>query len=328
MKKVVVLAFNNCLTSSIIGILDVLAVSNIFNSPESDGENKLFDIQIAAISLSPVMSFNAQPIHPTMTIEEIKSADIIIIPPIMTNFETVLDENRVLIPWIKVHAKNSETLICSICTGIFFLAEAGLLHQKSATTNPMITNLIASRYPTINLNVEEILVDLGQVITSGTTCAFVDLIIYLLERDHGSNIARQIAKLFLHDKNRRSQSPYLSPPVNKLHKDREILTVQTWLDKNFSNDFSISQLAERCHMSSRNFVRRFQDATGETPTSYIQILRVELAKKELEATQKTVSEIVYEIGYQDQKSFGRLFKKHTTLTPTEYRKRFSTRVFP
>jgi len=320
MKKVVVLAFNNCLTSSIIGILDVLAVSNMFNTTTKP----LFDTKIAAIDMAPVSSFNALPIHPTITIGQNPVADIIIVPPVMSDFEKVLSENQALIPWIKSQHQKG-TLICSICTGVFFLAEAGLLDKKDATTNPLIKNLFCARYPSVKLNVEEILIDLGGIITSGTTYAFVDLIIYLLEKYFGADIARQTSKLFLHDKNRRSQSTYLTSPFNKNHQDQEVLAIQIWLDEHYDTNFSIASLADKSNMSLRNFLRRFQEATGETPSSYIQLLRIESAKKALENSNKNISEIVYDIGYSDQKSFGRLFKRHTNLTPSEYRKRFSAR---
>lgn len=326
MKKVIVLAFDNCLTSSVIGIVDVLAVSNIFGGAEQKSDAQLFDIQIAAISASPIHSFNALPIHPNTTIESATHADIVIIPPIMSDFEKVIAQNQALVPWIKTQHQQG-ALICSICTGIFFLAETGLLNHRNATTNPMIKNLFCARYPDINLQVEEILIDLGEVITSGTTYAFVDLIVYLLEKQIGSSIARQISKLFLHDKNRTSQSPYLSSPFNKMHQDQEMLMIQEWLEENFHTKFSIASLADKSNMSLRNFLRRFQDATGETPSNYIQLMRIESVKNALENSNKTINEIVYSIGYTDQKSFGRLFKRHTNLTPSEYRKRFSSRKF-
>ena len=323
MKRVVVLAFNNCLTSSVIGIVDVLAVCNMLNSDKQHSD-PLFDIQIGALKSAPIQSFNGLPIYPNATIDQIEEVDVIIVPPIMDQFEKVVADNNRLIPWLQ-EQHNKGVTICSICTGIFFLAEAGLLDGHRATTNPLIKNQFVDRYPCVDLVVEEILVDLGNVITSGTTYAFVDLIVYLLELEYGDEIARRISKLFLHDKNRRSQSQFLSSPFNKGHHDQEVLLIQDWLEKHYDTDFTVSLLAEKSNMSLRNFLRRFQEATGMPPSTYIQTLRIELAKKALESTSKSVSEIVADVGYSDQKSFGRLFKRHTDLTPSEYRRRYSAR---
>jgi len=325
MKRAIVLAFENCLTSSVVGILDMLSVCDYLLSG-NDSDEPMFTTSIAASSLATISGFNALPIQPTMTIQDELDADIIIVPPIMCDFEGVINNNRELVSWLTLQ-HSSGAIVCSVCSGIFFLAEAGLLNGYKATTNPLLKNLVASQYPKIDLNVDKLVVDQGSLITSGTTYAFVDLIIYLLEKYYGSEVARNASKLFLHDKNRHSQASYLVPPLKHQHNNDEILQVQQWLGLNFHSSFSIASLADRCNMSLRNFSRKFQEATGETPTAYIHFLRVESAKNSLENSNKSVSEIVYDIGYSDQKSFSRLFKRHTNLTPSEYRKRFLFRQF-
>ncbi len=321
---VTVLAFNNCLTSSVIGILDVFEICNNFWKSQKQTELNYFNVKLATVDGEPVNSFISIPIYPSDSAATIKSSDLIIIPPVMSEINHAISENVSLFPWlIDLHSRGS--IVASICTGIFFLGESGLLDGKKATTNPLVASFLEERYPKVELDLNQILIDEGDIITSGPTYAFLDLMIYLVEKYCGLEVALQCSKLLLHDKNRSMQTPYLMSTIQKLHQDVEIKSIQDWLEKNYTKSLSVSAIADDFCMSPKNLNRRFQKATGDTPLVYLQKIRVENAKKKLETTQLNIDEITYDVGYTDSKSFGRLFKRHTTLSPTEYRKRFSSR---
>ncbi len=325
MKEVVVLAFNNCLTSSVIGVLDVFEIANNFWKIQTQTEQNFFQVKLTTVNGQAIRSFNLMPITPLLSIDEVSQADLIIVPPVMDRIEQALLENAALTPWLKDrHAQGS--LLVSICTGIFFLAETGLLQDKTVTTNPLLAALFHQRYPKINLNLQRLFIDENDILSAGPTYAFLDVIIYLVEKYCGLEVALQCAKLLLHDKNRSSQAPYFFSHCSITHQDAEIKQVQQWMEQHCTRALTIDSMAQHFHMSVRNLVRRFRNATGETPLMYLQRLRVELAKKKLEATQMNIETITYEVGYADVKSFGRLFKRYTHLSPTEYRKRFSSRL--
>jgi len=325
-QKIVVIAFNDCLTSSLLGILDVLEMCNQFWKMENPNNETIFQTEVVSVDGEIKHSFNAFPINPTKSMEKVTNADIIIIPPIMHKITAVLAENQLLIPWlIKMHTKGA--LIASVCTGAFFLAQTGLLNGKRATTNPMIADTFRSKYPKIDLDLDHIVVIENQLITSGPTYAFIDLVVFIIEKYVSAELALTVSKLLLHDKNRNALSSYLLPSLKMAENDEEILKIQKWIKVNaFDRGINLDNLANRFHMSSRNLTRRFQKATGITPLHYLQTLRVEKAKALLEKTQKSLEEVTHTVGYADSKSFARLFKKQINLSPSEYRKRFSSRV--
>jgi len=325
MKKIVVLAFNNCLTSSVIGALDILEICNNYWKIQENTEQNYFEVKLVTVNGEAINSFNSIPIKPVCSLKEIRNVDLIIIPPVMNKIDQALTENANLIPWlVDLHSQGST--IASICTGIFFLGESGLLDGKKATTNPLLASLFLEYYPEVQLDLYQILIDEGDIITSGPTYAFVDLMIYLVEKYCGLDIALQCSKLLLHDKNRSRQTPYFMTNIQRPHKDKEIKIIQDWLEINCKKSMlTIELVASQFHMSSRNLVRRFRKETGYTPLVYLQRLRVDIAKTKLERTQLSINEITNGVGYNDSKSFGRLFKRHTTLSLTEYRKRFSSR---
>jgi len=324
MKTVVVLAFNNCLTSSVVGALDVFEICNNFWKNQKQTEKNYFEVKLATVNGNPISSFNSIALNPANSVDQLKHADLIIIPPVMDNIECAMKENALLMPWlIDLHSRGS--IIASICTGIFFLGESGLLNGKKATTNPLLASVFQECYPKVNLDLNQILIDEGDVITSGPTYAFVDLMIYLVEKYCDHEIAVQCAKLLLHDKNRSLQTPYFMSTIRRPHNDEEIKTVQDWLENNCTKTMTVDTVANLFHMSPRNLVRRFQKATGDTPLVYVQRLRIEIAKKKLESSQVSIDKITDAVGYSDSKSFGRLFKKYTQLSPMAYRKRFSSR---
>ena len=324
MKEVVVLAFDNCLTSSVIGLLDVFEISNNFSKMFTGNDRELFNVSLASVDGGPIKSFSQFPIQVDKSVEEISRADYIIIPPMMSEIENVLASNRRLVPWLlERHTQGS--ILASVCTGIFFLAEAGLLEDKSVTTNPLMLSLFHQRYPTVETDVTQVLIDEGDILTAGPTYAFIDLVVFLIEKYGGSNLAMQCSKLLLHDKNRKSQSPYFLSSIEQTHTDDDVQRIQDWIQQNQINTMTVEEIASRFHMSPRNLVRRFRSATGETPLTYLQRLRVEKAKRKLENSRQSVDQITLDIGYSDAKSFGRLFKRLTTLSPSEYRKRFAAR---
>lgn len=108
----------------------------------------------------------------------------------------------------------------------------------------------------------------------------------------------------------------------KDHRDDQILTIQDWIEKNFNQNFNYDCLARKSGMSRRTMERRFKNATGETPLTYQQSIRVEVAKRLLESESRSFDEITYQVGYEDSSTFRKIFSKQTGLVPTEYRKKF------
>ena len=206
------------------------------------------------------------------------------------------------------------------------LAESGLLDGRTATTHWFFADLFRRRYPKVHLYPNRLIIDEGNVITSGAATSFLDLVLYLIELYCGREAAILTAKVLLIEMGRNTQLPYTIFSTQKMHADQQILQAQEFIEGNLQRELTTELLAERAGMSLRNFDRRFRAAVGEAPFSYLQKLRIEKAKRLLETTNDSVAEITLKVGYEDDRSFRRLFRALTELSPKLYRRRYGTQT--
>jgi transcriptional regulator GlxA family with amidase domain len=228
-----------------------------------------------------------------------------------------------LLGWAKVqHA--SGTLLCSVCGGAFLLARLGLLNGRSATTHWSYSELLATSFPEICVNTDELIIDLGDVVTAGGVMAWLDLGLRLVDRYLGPVVMMKTAQFFLADPAGRQQRFYanFSPPLH--HGDAAILRVQLWLQTMPSESINIDTMATKAKLGERTFLRRFQKTTGLTPTEYTQHLKVQKARELLEFTGLSMKEISWKVGYEDTGAFRKTFQKLIGLSPADYRCRFGT----
>jgi transcriptional regulator GlxA family with amidase domain len=162
----------------------------------------------------------------------------------------------------------------------------------------------------------------GGFYCGGGVNASLDLAIYLVERFCGHEVAMQTSKALLIEMPRAWQAGFAIVPLKTDHADHVISKAQDWIHKNFAKTFALEDPAERVGMSVRNFVRRFKQATGDSPLIYLQKLRVAAAKRMLESNHLSMQEISFAVGYQDVAFFRLLFQRHTGTSPSEYRTRF------
>lgn len=204
------------------------------------------------------------------------------------------------------------------------LAHMGLLNGRSATTQWSYSELMATRFPEICVDTDELIIDLGDVVTAGGVMAWLDLGLKLVDRYLGPVVMMRTAQFFLIDPAGRQQRFYanFSPPLH--HGDAAILKVQIWLQTVSSEPITIDKMAAKAKLGQRTFLRRFQKATGFTPTEYLQHLKVQRARELLEFTTLSMKEISWKVGYEDPGFFRKTFKKIIGLPPVDYRRRFST----
>jgi len=223
---------------------------------------------------------------------------------------------------VRLHSEG--VLICSICAGAFILAETGLLDNRHATTHWALRERFETEYPTVLTDVDRLIIDEGDIVTAGGMMAWIDLGLRLVSRFMGTAVMQNLAKLLLVDPGEREQIFYCTFSPQLRHGDRMVLKTQHWLQKNFTSQVSISTLSKIAQVGERTFLRRFQKATGHTPTAYIQALRVSKAKELIEMSKLSVERTAWEVGYSDVSAFHVVFRKFTGLTPGEYRRRFNS----
>lgn len=294
---------------------------------EQQGKAPLFHIQLAAAEKSTMQTNGMFSIHADLLVNDIQKTDLIIIPAIHGDFEVNLENNAALIPWI-VKQYHAGAEVVSLCVGSFFLASTGLLDGKNCSTHWQYANEFRKRYPKVLLMDDKILTEADGIYTCGGAYSFTNLIIYLIEKYAGRDIAILAAKGFMIDLDRNSQSPFTIFSGQKNHKDSDILKAQDYIEKNFQEKLTIDSLCEQMALSRRTFERRFKKATANTVWEYLQRVKVEAAKKELEMGKKTVNEVMYKVGYTDPKAFRDVFRKITNMTPMDYLNKYSAQMTP
>lgn len=229
-----------------------------------------------------------------------------------------------MVNWLKENA-GSIRRICSICAGAYMLAEAGLLNGRRATTHWRNCEMMAKRYPEINVEKDPIYVKDGNIYTSAGISTGIDLSLALVEEDLGRSIAVNVARiLVLYLKRPGNQSQFSNILMHQRVDHEPIRAIQDWILAHLEEELTVEILAEKVLMSPRNFARVFLRETGITPAKYIEKVRLETARRRLEETRLTIDEISDECGVGNADGLRRLFLRHMKITPSDYRKSFAT----
>ena len=227
-----------------------------------------------------------------------------------------------LLRWLTGAAGRSRR-VCSVCTGAFLLAEAGLLRGRRATTHWAACEQLARRHPDVIVESEPIFVRDGRVATSAGVTAGIDLALALVEEDLGPELAREVARwLVLFLKRPGGQSQFSAPLDGPAAERPALRELQEWIPAHLGEDLSVTALAERACMSPRNFARAFHKELGATPASYVERLRVERARSLLESSAAPVAAIALECGFGTVETMRRAFQRRVGTSPNEYRDRF------
>jgi transcriptional regulator GlxA family with amidase domain len=309
--------------STLAGIFDVMKGSALMNG-EADGEST-FRTEIVGCETGPLLLASGVPIDVQRSIRDVRSTDIVIVPSVLLRAEGWRKGRYPeLVSWLaRMHREGA--LLCSACSGIFLLAETGLFDQKDATVHFAYANAFAELYPKVPIHPERVLVVSGrreELITSGASTTWHDLVLYLTARHAGATVAQEVARMFALQWHQDGLSPYIVFEGKRDHGDGEIASAQAWFARHFAVARPVEEAVKRSKLAERTFKRRFVGATGLTPIAYVQRLRVEDAKRRLERTEAPVDEISWRVGYEDAAFFRRLFKRVTGMAPGAYRKRF------
>lgn len=324
MHTVSIIGFDGALASAITGIIDLFRLAGVtWARIHGEPPEPMFRTRLLTQTGDPCRCINGITLlaDGSWTADDRPPADIIIVPTIGAPIHDVLTHNSGLVAWLSGQDSTS-SLLASNCTGAFLLAEAGLLDGKEATTHWGFSNQFRQRYPEVSCRPEKLVTVDGDIACAGGGMAWWDLGVYLVERYAGPEVSRQLAKAFVIDVGRTSQAPYSALQAKRYHSDNTVLRLQDWLDTHFAQSISLAELAQEAGLSERSLLRRFKAATGDTPKTYLQLLRVEHVRHHLETSRRSIDEIINTAGYEDVSSFSRLFRKHTGLAPGAYRSRF------
>jgi len=319
MKHISIVVTNGAIMGNVEGPRQVFTEANQYL--ESIGKQPLFKVELVSLSKEAKLNDGLYTIT-TKALNQINKTDLVIIPAMYGELQKAVDSNKDFIPWI-VKQYKSGAEVASLCLGAFLLASTGLMNGKNCTTHWLAANYFRKMFPEINLLEDKIITDENGIYSSGGAYSSLNLILYLVEKYAGREAAVFCSKAFQIDIQRESQSPFTIFIGQKDHEDESVRKAQEFIENNFQNKITVDQLATMFALSRRNLERRFKKATSNTVVQYIQRVKIEAAKKNLESARKNINEVMYEVGYSDNKAFRTTFKKITGLSPIQYRNKYN-----
>ena len=313
--------------STAIGPIEVFQAAGVlWNWLSGAAPQPRFRVRIASIDGARVNSLCNLGLTPHCSIKDVRRTDIVILSTAGWDLQNRIAQNTPLLPWLrKWHSRGA--YVAGVCTSVAFLAESGLLDGRQATTHWGVAEELRQRYPQVLWRPEQFVTEDSRVLCSGGVYASIDLSLYLVEKFCGHEIALQCAKSLLLSMPRALQSGYSAVPLSRPHSDDKIKQAEEYFQRHYQRNVLIDTIADRIGMSPRNFIRRFKSATGRLPGAYLQSLRISAAKELLEHGEMPIQNICVKVGYEDVAFFRSLFKRHTGMTPAEYRNRFAEMSF-
>jgi transcriptional regulator GlxA family with amidase domain len=286
------------------------------------GRAPVFTVQLVGLHREVRMKKGLFKVCPDVLARDVVHTDLIIVPSVHGDKHMVLADNKALLSWI-VQQYERGAAVASLCIGTFVLAGTGLLDGRSCTTHWEFAEEFSRMFPAVHLETGKIITDENNIYTSGGAYSGLNLVLYLVEKYAGREIAVLCSKGFQIDIQRNSQSPFIIFSGQKNHEDEAIRAAQDFMEEKIDSRITVDQLAAKFALGRRNLERRFKKATGNTVMEYVQRLKMEVVKKSLETSRLGVNEAMDKVGYSDPKAFRIIFKKITGLSPTQYRSRYN-----
>lgn len=323
-RHVALVALPDAVISTLGGIYDVMNASALMK-PAGSRSRAPFQLEIVGEHAGPLLLASGLPIEVQRSIDEITSTDIVIVPSVLLR-DPAWQKGRYprLVDWLqRMHAGGA--VLCSACSGLFLLAETGLYDGKDATVHFNYARQFSAAHPAVTIHPDRVLVIAGtreDLVSSGASTTWHDMVLYLIARFAGATDAQEVARLSALQWHQDGLAPYITFEGRSDHGDAEIAAAQQWLATHFSVASPVEEMIRQSTLAERTFKRRFTAATGLSPIVYVQRLRIEDAKRRLERTDTSVDEISWRVGYEDAAFFRRVFRRTTGMAPGAYRKRF------
>lgn len=315
--------------ATLSGMFDVLSSLTLLAGREGVPDPSPFQVEILGETADPVRlaSGITLPVHGAAMD---RSSDVVIVPSVLVRAGGwVKGRYPQLTRWITERHAAGAT-ICSACSGLFLIAETGLFDGVEATVHWPYARLFAAQYPDVRARPERALVVAGaqgELVSSGASTSWHDLVLYLIGRDAGPVAAQAVSKFFALQRHVDGLAPFIVFDPPREHGDAVVAAAQAWLDANAAVATPVREMVRQSGLSERGFSRRFQIATGHAPLDYVQRHRVEQAKRRLERTRDPIEDIAWRVGYEDPSAFRRLFQRIAGVSPGQYRRQFAPPQF-
>ncbi|MFJ8254480.1 GlxA family transcriptional regulator [Streptomyces sp. NPDC094466] len=312
-----------------VDLLDVTGPPEVFSlarreADDADG----YEVVLAAESMDPVTTGAGVRVLPDLTFREAagRGIDTLIVPG-----SVEVDSERrvhalvdpVVVERVKELAGRSRR-VASVCVGAHLLAAAGLLDGRRATTHWSTARQLAESHPEIEVDADPIFIREGDIWTGAGISACLDLSLALVADDLGEAVALRVARQLVMYLKRPSGQSQFSVPLEQISATRRIEDLRHHILRNLGSRLTVVDLAAYAHVSDRHLTRIFRTELNTTPYAYIESVRLEKARNELESSDATLERIASVCGFGTVDTLVRAFRRRLNATPTEYRRRFRT----
>jgi transcriptional regulator GlxA family with amidase domain len=296
------------------------AFASVFRDNEKGKPERCYEVSIIGLTLRPFVAESGIVFQPTLMIDTAPDLDTLIIPG--GSGLRLPEVNRKVAGWILEKAKGTRR-IASVCTGIYGLAETGLLDGRRVTTHWRFAADVAKRFPKLKMEANALFVKDGQFYSSAGVTSGIDLALALIEEDFGSKMALTVAReMVVYLKRSGGQEQYSEPLQFQTDSSDRFAELIAWMTNNPTKPMSVEALARRASLSPRQFFRRFKEHFGSSPAMFVETLRLNEARRRLSAGESSIESVAESVGFNGADSFRRAFERRFRITPSKYRRSF------
>lgn len=317
-KRIGIVGFDGVVSIDISGPADAFAVAN---ETQSD-PRPAYEVVVISPSSKPFASGSGLVFKPQRTFKNAPSLDTLIVPGGPGLRKPAV--NRSVSAFVKARAKSTRR-IASVCSGIYGLAPTGLLAGRNVTTHWEQAQNVARRFPDLKVNENAIFIKDGQFYTSAGATAGIDLALSLIEEDYGRQVSLTVARqLVVYLKRSGGQEQYSEPLRFQTESVSRLSELTTWIYTHLNDDLSVETLAGRACLCPRHFSRRFKSEVGTSPADFVEKRRLDEARRRLSNGDNSVENVGLSVGFKSGDAFRRAFERRLGLSPSDYRRRFSS----
>jgi transcriptional regulator GlxA family with amidase domain len=284
------------------------------------------DLELVSVAEPEMQLMGGMEIRCQRQLTDIRSSDLVFVPGLWGNPRRFLHRYPELSPWLRQRYSEGSVL-CSFTTGSHFLAAAGLLDGKVATTHWRFFDQFQQLFPKVRLQRKRFITRADSLYCTGSVNAARDIMLHFIAGIHGQSIADQVAHQFTHELKPSHESLLLAQDQRDTHHDELIIKIQDWMRSNYAQPITVDAMSTRFRLSVRSLNRRFRAASDITPSHYLQQLRIEQAQALLKASNLSIAEVADRVGYQDASYFSGIFRRWAGVSPREYRRLVRAKLF-
>jgi transcriptional regulator GlxA family with amidase domain len=325
MHTAAALVYRQALATSITLPMEILQAASQMASVHRRGASQVRFL-LAGHSSGALTLDSGIVLRPDIAFPDLPPLDLLLLPAIWRNPLPTLAAAQDTLDWLREQAARG-TRICSVGTGSYLLAEAGLLDGRAATTHWNYFDHFHRRYPAVDLKTRHLITQSDNLYCVGSVNSIADLMVHIIEEWLGSRIARAVENQFSPEIRSSFRAAAYQNEANSSHHDEVVAQAQQWLQSHLASPVSMTRLAEQLQLSPRTLNRRFKHATGMAPLSYLQSLRIAAAKDLLRHSNLSVGDIAWRQGMQDVSYFSQLFRRYCGMSPLRYRAAVRGKLF-